>query len=64
MPSDKKKIAKNAILLYFRMGIVLIVSLYTARVVLQNLGASDYGTYNVVGGVVTLLNFMTAALSQ
>ena len=46
------------------MGIVLIVSLYTARVVLQNLGASDYGTYNVVGGVVTLLNFMTAALSQ
>lgn len=64
MPVNKKKIAKNAIMLYFRMGVVLIVSLFTARVVLQQLGASDYGTYNVVGGVVTMFNFMTSALSQ
>lgn len=61
---DKRKIAKNAIALYLRMFIVLIVSLYTARVVLKELGASDYGIYNVVAGVVTMLNFMTGSLSQ
>lgn len=64
MPSNKAKIAKNALALYARMGIILIVSLYTARVVLQQLGASDYGVNNVVGGIVTMLVFMTGALSQ
>lgn len=64
MPADKGKIAKNAIALYFRMAIVLVVSLYTARVVLQQLGASDYGTFNVVGGVIMMLNFLVSTLSQ
>lgn len=64
MPADKKKIAKNSMMLFIRMGIVLVVSLYTARVVLQQLGASDYGLYNVVGGIITMLQFMTATLSQ
>ena len=64
MPSNKAKIAKNALALYARMGIILVVSLYTARVVLQQLGASDYGVNNVVGGVVTMLVFMTGTLSQ
>ena len=64
MSVDKKRIAKNAIALYARMALVLIVSLYTSRVVLSQLGASDFGIYNVVGGVLSMLNFMTAALSQ
>ena len=64
MPANSKVIAKNSLALYARMGIMLVVSLYTARVVLQQLGASDYGTYNVVGGIVAMLNFMTAALAQ
>lgn len=64
MPVNKGKIAKNAIALYVRMAIVLVVSLYTARVVLQQLGASDYGTFNVVGGVITMLTFLTSTLSQ
>lgn len=64
MSVNRKKIAKNAIMLYIRMGIVLVVSLYTARVVLQQLGASDYGLQNVVGGVVTMLNFMSGALTS
>lgn len=63
MPSNKVKIAKNALALYARMGIILVVSLYTARVVLQQLGASDYGVNNVVGGIVTMLSFMTGTLS-
>lgn len=64
MPANKGQIAKNAIALYFRMAIVLVVALYTARVVLQQLGASDYGTFNVVGGVIAMLSFLTSTLSQ
>lgn len=62
--SDNKRIAKNTIFLYFRTIVILIVSLYTSRVVLNVLGVDDYGTYNVVGGVVTLLAFLNAALSN
>lgn len=62
--SDKKKIAKNTIALFFRMGILMLISLYTSRVVLQQLGVSDYGTYNVVGGIVVILSSLTAPLSQ
>ena len=51
---NNKRIAKNTLLLYFRMLITMLVSLYTSRVVLQTLGISDYGLYNVVGGVVTM----------
>ena len=48
--SDNKRIAKNTIFLYIRMMVVMLVSLYTSRVILNTLGASDYGIYNVVGG--------------
>lgn len=65
---DNKKIAKNTLILYFRMAITMVVSLYTSRVVLSALGVVDYGIYNVVGGVVALLNVisgsMTAATSR
>ena len=64
MPANKKKIAKNAIALYIRMGIMLVVSLYTARVVIKELGVVDYGIYNVVGGVVSMLGFLTGALTH
>lgn len=64
MKTDKKKIAKNAILLFFRMGIMTLVALFTSRIVLQQLGASDYGTYNVVGGIVTMMGFLTGSLSH
>lgn len=61
--ANNKRIAKNTILLYFRMIFITGVNLYTSRVILQVLGAEDYGTYNVVGGVVTMLSFITASLS-
>ena len=50
-------------MLYFRMLLTLIVGLYTSRVVLQTLGASDYGLYNVVGGVITLFTFLNGTLA-
>ena len=46
------------------MFVTMIVSLYTARVVLLALGADDYGIYNVVGGIVVLFSFLNTAMSN
>ena len=61
--SDNKTIARNSILLYLRMLLSIIVSIYTSRIVLQTLGVSDYGVYNVVGGVVAMLTFLNSAMA-
>lgn len=61
--SDNKRIAKNSILLYIRMFIMVIISLYTSRVVLKTLGVEDFGINNVVGGVITFLGFLTGSLA-
>lgn len=60
--SDKVRVAKNTVVLYFRMIITLVVSLYTSRVVLQALGVEDFGIYNVVGGIVASLSFLQQTL--
>ncbi len=60
---NKKRIAKNTALLYVRMFLTMIVGLYTSRVVLNTLGVSDYGIYNVVGGIVTMLSFLNGAMT-
>ena len=61
---DNKKIAKNTIYMYVRMIFVMAISLYTSRVVLNTLGVDDYGTYQVVGGIVGLLSFLNLTLNQ
>ena len=64
MSSDNnKRIAKNTLMLYFRMLITMIVSLYTSRVVLSALGVADFGLYNVVGGVVAMFGFLNGTLA-
>lgn len=60
--SNNKRIAKNTLLLYFRMFIMTVVGLYTSRVVLQTLGVSDYGIYNVVGGIISMMTFLNSAM--
>lgn len=60
---NNKRIAKNTLLLYFRMLLTMAVSLYTSRVVLQTLGVEDYGIYNVVGGVVAMFSVLSGSLS-
>ncbi len=60
---NSKRIAKNTLLLYFRMLIQMVVSLYTSRVVLSTLGVENFGIYNVVGGVVTILAFLNNSMS-
>ena len=56
-------IAKNALFLYIRMAIVMVVNLYTTRVILHNLGANDYGIYNVVYGFVTMFTVFNVTLT-
>lgn len=62
--ANKKRIAKNTLMLYVRMILVMGVSLFTQRVVLDKLGASDYGIYNSVAGVVAMLGFLNGTLSS
>lgn len=61
---NNKKIAKNTLVLYARMLLLMIVSLYTSRVVLEALGVNDFGIYNVVGGVVGMLGFFISSLTN
>lgn len=66
--ANNKRIAKNTAFLYVRMIFVMLIMFYASRVVLRALGVVDYGVYNVVGGVVVMLAFitgpMTAAVSR
>ena len=58
------RIAKNTLILYVRMLVLLLVGLYTSRVVLQSLGENDYGVYNVIGGVVAMFGIISGALNS
>ena len=60
---NNKRIARNTLLLYIRMGASMLVSLYTARIVLDTLGEIDYGILNVVTGCVAIFTFLNGALS-
>lgn len=59
-----QRIARNTLFLYIRLAFILLVSLYTTRVVLNELGVVDYGIYNVVAGFVSLFSFLNASMSS
>lgn len=61
---NNKKIAKNTFLLYIRTFITMCISLYTSRIVLQELGVEDFGIYNVVGGFVGMFSLISATLTS
>lgn len=61
--SKNKIIVVNTLFLYFRMMFTMLIYLYTSRVILQTLGVEDYGIFQVVGGVVSMLTFLNGALS-
>ncbi len=61
--SRGKAIVKNTMILYLRMAFILVVSLYTSRVILNTLGITDYGIYNAVGGVVTMFTIVTSSMT-
>lgn len=62
--SSTARIAKNTLMLYFRQILILLVSLYTVRIVLNVLGAEDYGIYGVVGGIVSFFGFLASSMAS
>ncbi|MBO4590071.1 MAG: oligosaccharide flippase family protein [Bacteroidaceae bacterium] len=60
---DQKRIAKNTLLLYIRMGLIMLISLYTSRVVLDALGETDQGIYATVAGIVMMFAFLSNTMS-
>lgn len=61
---NNKRIAINTLMLYFRQILILLISLYTVRIVLDALGIEDYGIYNVVGGIVSLFSFLGNSMAS
>lgn len=61
--SRNTTIAKNTLFLYFRLMFTMVISLFTSRIILQTLGVTDYGIYQSVGGIVSMLSFINGALS-
>lgn len=62
--NNSKRIAKNTLMLYIRQILILLVSLYTLRVVLDALGIEDYGIYSVVGGIVSFFSFLSGTMAS
>lgn len=62
--TNNKRIAKNTLFLYFRTIVIMLITLYTSRIILNVLGVQDYGIYNVVGGVVAMFGVISNALSS
>lgn len=64
MSGVAQNIIKNTGWLYAKMGITMFISLWVTRLILQSLGASDFGIYNVVGGVIAMLGFINGSLAS
>lgn len=62
--ANNKRIAKNTLLLYIRMLFMMVISLFTSRVILNTLGVEDYGIQNVVGGVVAMFGFLNGSMTS
>lgn len=62
MVSNNRLIAKNTLFLYIRMFVTMLTSLFTSRIVLNILGETDFGIYNIIGGIVVLFSFLNSAL--
>lgn len=62
--ADHGRVMRNTALLYFRMALMMCINLYTSRVVLQVLGIEDYGIFYVVWGLVYILNFLNASMTN
>ena len=64
MNSNSKRIAKNTFFLYIRMGMLMLITLYTSRVLLDKLGVQDFGIYNVIGGMAGMFTFFSSSLAN
>lgn len=59
---NSKKIFKNTAFLTIRMLVVILISLYTARIIINALGVEDFGIFSVVGGLIGFLGVLNGSL--
>ena len=64
MSSTANRVIKNTGFLYAKMGITMFISFYTTRLILNSLGASDFGIFNIVGGAIAMLGFLNASMAS
>ena len=62
--NNTKRLAKNTMFMYIRMAIVMLIALYSSRVLLRKLGVDDYGTYNLVGSVIGILRMFQSMFAM
>lgn len=62
--STTSRVVKNTSFLYVKMGVTIIVSLYTLRILLASLGAADYGIFTIVGGAIAMLGFLNSTMAN
>ena len=62
--NDNKRIIINTAILYIKLVFSVLIGLYTSRIILSALGASDYGLYAIVGGIVSLMNFFGTTMTS
>lgn len=60
---SSKRIVRNTVMLYIRTGVMMLITFYTTRVLLHQLGVEDYGIFDVMMGVVTLFSFAGQSLT-
>ncbi len=61
---SNKRLARNTLILYVRMGVMMVIGFFTARITLSALGVENYGIYNVVGGLVSMFSLISTSLSS
>lgn len=60
---NNKRVAKNTIMLYMRVMVLMLVGLYTSRMILQSLGVENYGINNVIAGLLSMFGIITSSMS-
>lgn len=58
------RVMKNTGFLYVKMGVTVFISLYTTRLILSSLGASDFGIFNIIGGAIVMLGFLNSTMAN
>lgn len=61
---NNQRVAKNTIMLYMRMMVLMLIGLYTSKVILQSLGVENYGINNVIAGFLSMFGIITSSMSS
>ena len=61
---NNQRVAKNTIMLYMRVMVLMLIGLYTSRMILQSLGVENYGINNVIAGLLSMFGIITSSMNS